>query len=163
MCRLREFTYFNSFLFCHAMPWPKLAYRPVSCVQLSWQKTALSLPWVAEWIKAGWCIHPVLQSLSFLLLQRSHVIPAEILSPPQSVRCSQRFLALLQGVLLSLLLSDMLERNVLQLDLAKFIFLNACHTAVIWSQDQISLVLNLSWVWVKAGVPGFFFFFFWRF
>lgn len=59
------------------------------------------------------------------------MIPAEVLSPPQSVRSSQRFLALLQGVLLSLLLSDVSEVDVLQFDLAKFIFLNTCHTAVI--------------------------------
>lgn len=58
------------------------------------------------------------------------MIPAEVLSPPQNVRSTQRFLALLQGVLLSLLVSDMSERDVLQLDLAKFIFLNAGHTAV---------------------------------
>lgn len=93
------------------MPWPKLAHGPVSCVQLSWLC-------VAEWIKAGRCIHPVLLSLSFLLLQRSHVIAAEVLSPPQNVKSSLRFLALLLSVLLSVLS----ERGVLQLDLAKLIF-----------------------------------------
>lgn len=153
MCWFREFKYIKSFLFCHAMPWPKLAYGPVSCVQLSWLC-------VAEWIKAGRCIHPILLSLSFLFLQRSHVIAAEVLSPPQTVKSSQRFVALLEGVLLSVLLSDMWERDVLQLDLAKFTFLNACRTAVIWNRDQISLVFSLSWVWVKAGIPGVCF---WRF
>lgn len=59
------------------------------------------------------------------------MIPEEVLSSPANVRSSQRFLASLQGVLLSLLFSDMSERDVLQLDLAKFIFRNVCHTAVI--------------------------------
>lgn len=46
------------------------------------------------------------------------MIAAEVLSPPQNVKSSLKFLALLLSVLLSVLS----ERGVLQLDLAKLIF-----------------------------------------
>lgn len=159
MCWLREFIYLNSFLFCHAKPWSKLAYGPVFCVWLS-SRSCFLFAVRCRGNKSWEVYSPCTIVLSLWLLHRSNVIPEEVLSPPANVRSSQRFLASLQGGLLSLLLCDMSERDVLQLNLAKFIFLNVCHTAVIWNQDQISLVFNLSCISRKAGVPGVCF---WRF